>query len=62
MVAQHSVVILTFYHLRPFSYGVLAFACFQCVLILLNLMIFCFHPRDDSTRMVEKAGTVSYAR
>jgi hypothetical protein len=52
------------YHssLRPFSTGILALAVFQCVLIFLNIMIFCFHPRDDSTRMVEKAGTVSYGR
>jgi hypothetical protein len=45
--------------IKPFSYVVLSLCCFQLVLILFTLMIFCFHPRDDSSKMIEKAGTIT---
>jgi len=45
--------------IKPFSYAVLSLCCFQLILILFTIMIFCFHPRDDSSKMIEKAGTVT---
>jgi len=45
--------------IKPFSYVVLSLCCFQLVLILFTIMVFCFHPRDDSSKMIEKAGTVT---
>ena len=44
---------------RPFTYGMLALACLQLIMVCLNTMLICHHPRDDMQQILLKSGVIS---
>lgn len=45
--------------LGPFSYFVIAFVLFHCILLILNCMLMCYNPRDDDVKIRAKNGIFS---
>eukprot|EP01039_Chlorochromonas_danica_P004507 gene4507-4943_t len=46
----------------PFSIALGAIIVFQIVLIILDILIFCYHPRDSWEQILYKSGTVAKTR
>lgn len=47
---------------RPFSIALGAIIVFQIILIILDILIFCYHPRDSWEQILYKSGTVAKTR
>jgi len=42
--------------IKPFTYGMLSLACLQILMIILNSMLICHHPRDTMQQILIKSG------
>lgn len=46
----------------PFSIALSVFAVFQVIIIALDLMILCYHPRDTLEQILYKSGTLAKSK
>lgn len=53
--------ILRYFSIRiePVSYAVMILSFFQVIVVLMNMTVMCFHPRDDLEKILIKSGTIS---
>ena len=61
-VCRKGILDFIYKMLAPFSYFIIAFVLFHVILLILNCMLMCYHPRDTDEKIRAKNGIFSASR
>lgn len=57
-ICRDGILSYFIWRIKPFAVGLLIFSCFQILLIVANMALFCYTPKLTIDEMVIKSGTV----